>query len=230
MKTKYFYFLILILLSSCSTTTPVKKSVAYEGMYSEKPLTILIMPPINRSTAVDAKEYFYSTLNVPLINKGFYVMPPFISMDILKRESAYDAELFINGSLTKFGEVFGADIVLFTIINNWDKSAIGAKVTIGVEYIVKSTKTNEILYNRKGTIIYDTSVRTNGGGAFAALADLALTAINTAATKYVDVGRVCNSYTFKDFPSGKYSPAYQLDGEEIAGQKEFRAFLNMNYR
>ncbi len=231
MKTKHIYFLpVIVLLVSCSTTTPLKKSVAYEGMYKEQPLTILLMPPINRSTAVEAKEYFYSTLNVPLVEKGFYVLPPFMTMDILKRESAYDSELFLNGSLNKFGEIFGADVALFTIIEKWDKSSIGFTVTVAVEYIVKSTKTNETLYTRKGTIIYDASVQSNAGGAFGAIADLVASAINTAATKYVDIGRVCNSYTLKDFPSGKYSPIYQLDGEELAGKNEFSVRLNSKYR
>lgn len=225
-----FLSVVATILTGCATTAPIKKSIAYEGMYKEEPLTILIMPPINRSTAVDAKEYFYSTLNVPLNNKGYYVLPPFLSMDVLKRESAYDAELFINGSLSKFGEIFGADIALFTIIEKWDKSAIGATVTVAVEYIAKSTKTNETLYTRKGTIVYDASVKSGAGGAFGALLDVAASAINTAATKYVDIGRVCNSYTFKDFPSGKYSPSNKLDGEELAGPKEFRARLNSNYK
>lgn len=226
MKKKLIYLLIAIaLLTSCSTTTPLKKSVAYQGMYKELPLTILLMPPINRSTAVEAKEYFYSTMNVPLSNKGYYVLPPFLTMDILKKESAYDAELFVNGSLSKFGEIFGADIALFTIINNWDKSSIGSKVTVSVEYIMKSTKTNEILYTRKGIIVYDASVNTGAGGLLGALADLALSAMNTALTQYVDVGRACNSYTLKDFPTGKYHPTYKLDGEEIAGQKVFKATL-----
>ncbi len=165
---------IILLLTNCSTTSNIKKSIAYEGMYKELPLTILIMPPINRTTAVDAKEYFYSTLNVPLINKGYYVIPPFLAMDIFKVESAYDAEFFLNGSLEKFGEVFGADAAIFTVIDNWQKSTLGSSVTVGVEYIVKSTKTNEILYSRKGTLTFDASISTGTGGVFGAIADIVL--------------------------------------------------------
>ncbi len=220
----------LIMLTGCKTTTPIAKSTAYKGMYDEKPLTILLMPPINRSTNVEAKEYFHSTLNVPIDNAGFYVIPPFLSMEILKKESAYDAELFLNSPLTKFGEVFGADLALFTIIHKWDKSGLEAKVYIEVEYIIKSTKTNEIVYTRKGEITYDTSISTGTGGAFGALADMAISAINTAATKYIDVARACNAYTFKDLPAGKYSPNYGVDGEQIAGKKEFKIRLNSNYK
>ena len=230
---KNIIFLIIItgaFLSSCTTTAPISKSVAYKGMYDEKPLTILLMPPINRSTNVEAKEYFHSTLNIPITNSGFYVIPTFLSMEILKKESAYDAELFLNSPLTKFREVFGADLALFTIIHKWDKSRLAAKVYVQVEYIIKSTKTNEIVYTRTGDVTYDASVSTGTGGAFGALANIALSAINTAATKYVDVARACNAYTFKDLPEGKYSPIYGTDGVQLAGKKIFKARLNKNYR
>ena len=221
-----FLSITAAILSSCTTTTPIAKSVAYKGMYDEKPITILIMPPINKSTNVEAKEYFHSTLNIPIDNAGFYVIPPFLSMEILKKESAYDAELFLNNPLDKFGEVFGADLVLFTIINKWDKSGLAAKVYVEVEYIFKSTKTNEVVYSRKGNITYDASVSTGAGGLVGLAANMALSAINTAATKYINVARVCNSYTFKDLPAGKYSTMYGLDGSQSAGKKEFYVLLN----
>jgi hypothetical protein len=217
-------------LSSCTTTAPIAKSVAYKGIYDEKPLTILLMPPINRSTNVEAKEYFHSTLNIPIANAGFYVIPTFLSMEILKKESAYDAELFLNSPLTKFREVFGADLAVFTIIHKWDKSGLAAKVFVQVEYVIKSTKTNEIVYTRTGDVTYDASVSTGAGGLAGLVADMALSAINTAATKYVDVARACNAYTFKDLPAGKYSPTYGTDGAEMSGKKEYKAKLNKNYR
>lgn len=215
-----------VILSSCTTTAPIAKSVAYKGMYDEKPLSVLIMPPINRSTNVEAKEYFHSTLNSPIANAGFYVIPPFLSMEILKKESAYDSELFINAPLKKFSEVFGADVAVFTIIHKWDKSSLSAKVTVDVEYIFKSTKTNEILYTRRGEMKYDASVSTGLGGLGGLVADIASSALNTAATKYVDVARACNYYVFQDLPAGKYSPNYEVDGVKLAGLKVFKVNIS----
>ena len=220
-------FVCSIILSACTTTVPLTKSVAYSKLYEEKPVAILLMPPVNRSTAVDAKEYFHATLNIPIANAGYYVIPPFISMEILKQESAYDSELFLNVPLNKFREVFGADLALFTIIHKWDKNSISANVYVEVEYIFKSLKTNEIVYQRKGSITCNTSVSTHIGGVWGFVADLAVSAINTAATKYVDVAKVCNSYTFSDLPAGKYSPKFGADGEEDAGKKEFKDYIKM---
>jgi hypothetical protein len=207
------------LFTSCTVVEPVKKSVAYKGMYAERPLTILLMPPINRSTNVEAKEYFHATLSVPLANKGFYVLPPFLSMELLKKESAYDAELFLNEPLHKFGEYFGADAVLFTIIHSWEKTY--GYVTVEIEYIIKSTETNEISYMRRGRVVYDTTFNSNQPGLASALVSIALTAINTAATKYIDLARDCNTYALQDLPSGNYSPNFIIDGEEIAGAPNF---------
>ncbi|HOF55046.1 MAG: GNA1162 family protein [Prolixibacteraceae bacterium] len=219
-----------ILLSGCTTTAPVSKFSAYRGLYEARPVSVLIMPPINRSTNVEAKEYFHSTLNVPIANAGYYVIPPFLSMEILKRESAFDSELFFDVPLTKFGEVFGADLALFTVIHKWDKTGLLSQVYVEIEYILKSIATNEILYTRKGNITYDTSVSTGASGVFGALADIAASAINTAATKYVDVARICNAYTFKDLPAGKYSPVYLTDSTQVAGPKEFTVRLNSQYK
>ena len=126
MKKLVYLFALSLIMTSCGPTNTITKSQAYAGIYDQKPVSVLIMPPINRSTAVEAKEYFHSTLNVPIINSGYYVVPPFLSIEILKRESAYDAELFTERSLNIFKEIFGADLALFTIINKWDKSSIGA--------------------------------------------------------------------------------------------------------
>ncbi len=215
-----------LFLTACSTTAPVTKAKAYEGIYSEKPVSILLMPPINRSTNVEAKEYFHTSLNVPIANAGYYVIPPFLSMEILKRESAYDAELFLEGPVSQFGEVFGADLALFTIIHKWDKSSLAAKVKVEIEYIFKSTKTNEIVYTRRGEVTYDTSVNLGGSGLVGLAANLAASAINTAAAKYMNVARSCNAYTFKDLPAGTYSPTHLQDGEEYAGSKAFKVMLN----
>jgi hypothetical protein len=225
-----YYFstslIVVLFLVSCTTSTKITKSTAYKGMYDEQPLSVLVMPPINRSTNIEAKEFFHATLNVPIANAGYYVIPPFLSMEILKRESAYDSELFLTQSLKKFNEVFDADIALFSIIHKWDKNTIGAKVKVDIEYILKSTITDEVLYTRYGSIIYDASVSSGVDGIYGALADLALSAVNTAATKYVDLARVCNSYTLSDLPKGKYSTLHNIDGNDDAGKKRFTQKLS----
>lgn len=230
---RIIYFITLAIVTiSCTVTKPLAKLEAYKGMYVEKPVTVLLMPPINRSTSVEAKEFFHATLNIPIAEAGYYVIPTFLSMEILKRESAYDAELFIDQPINKFGEVFGADVVLFTIIHKWDKTY--GMVFVDVEYIIKSTKTNEVLFSRRGDIRYNTYVEVknpggNYGALIAAIGTIAATTAATAATKYVDVARIANTYTFKDIPVGIYAPQNAEEQNELAQPKHFRVNLNVQY-
>ena len=213
-----------IFLYSCSPKL-LPKAEAYKSFYNEKPVAILIMPPINRTANVDAKEYFHTTLSMPINNAGYYVIPQFLSMEILKRESAYDAEMFLETPLTKFGDVFGADLALFTIINKWEKASALGIITVEVEYIFKSIKTNEIAYQRKGRITVNANSNYGQSG-LGALVGLAVAAIQTAATDHSIVGSVCNNVTLQDLPAGPYSPLNFSDGNQYAGKKDFRISVN----
>lgn len=211
-----YILLAACLLASCGPTK-VMKSARYAKMYEEKPVSILVMPPINRSTKVEAKELFYSSLIVPLSQKGYYVMPPLLTMEILKEESAYDAEMFINNSMKQVGDLFGVDAVLFTTIHEWTKTTIASQIRVVVEYTLKSTKTDEVIFSRKGDITY--SPNTNSGSA---LGNLIGNMLATALTKEIEVGRKCNVYTLGDIPAGKYSPSWGADGNTAAGDESFK--------
>lgn len=216
MKKLFILSILAVLVSSCAEQ--VTRGVRYAKLYEEKPLTVVVMPPINKTSNVAAKEYFYTTLYAPLSEKGYYVFSPYMTMDIFQGESAYDSEMFIDGDLSMFKNVLNADAAMFTVIKSWKKSFIGGKVTVGIEYILKSTSTNEVLYKREGLIAIDTSVKSNVGGLAGMLISAASTALRTAMTEHVQAGRTCNVYVLSDLPVGKYNENYGLDKENLAGE------------
>lgn len=225
---KLIYLLFLaapLLFQSCAPQ--VTRAVAYPAFYKEqRPLSILIMPPINKTTNVDAKENFYITMSRILCERGYYVVSPFLAMEMFQSESAYDAEMFLNSPLNKFREVTGADVVLFTNIIEWKKSAIGAKVVVTVEYILRSSVSNETIFQRTGTITYDTSVNTGGSGLVGVVANVAASAISTALQSYLPVANACNGVILSDLPAGKYNPSYNTDQSTPAGPKTVRRTVN----
>ncbi len=206
----------LLMLASCASST---KIAAFKDMYAEDPLVMIIMPPINNSTNVDAKDYFYTTMNVPVCEAGYYVLPPYLALETLQKESAYDSENFVNADLSKFKKLFGADVAVFTVIKSWKKSMVGNSVTIEIEYIFKSTKTNEILYHRDATINCDTSARTqlSGFGLLGSIVNAASNAVSTATADYVSIARRCNESALTDIPAGKYrKEKHALDQKDSA--------------
>jgi hypothetical protein len=215
MKNIFIISLGLLLLTSCSHS--ITRGTQYAKFYEEKPVSVLVMPPINNTTHPEAKEYFYSSLSYPLCEKGYYVVSPFLAMDLLKQESAYDSENFINGSITPFKNVFGVDAVLFTVIDDWTKQSLLNKIDVKIEYILKSTKTGEILFDRKGKISVDCSVTSNGG-----LLGMALNIISTAVTDKIVAARRCNEIMLYDFPAGKYSPLFGKDMKLPAEKQEIK--------
>ncbi|MCD8186087.1 MAG: DUF799 domain-containing protein [Rikenellaceae bacterium] len=221
MKPAFVFFPLVLCLVGCGSTRQSASSIPtraehFADLYAEQPLTLLVMPPINRSTKVEAKELMYSSLTVPLAGKGYYVLPALLTQEILRQESAYDAELFVEQSLKRFGEIFGVDAVLFTTIHQWTKSSITTEVTVTVEYQLKSAKTDKLLFHRKGTIVY--TPKTDSGHW---LSDLLSDVLLTAMKKEIDLARTCHYNAFSDLPCGIYRPEYQQDGHLRVGSESF---------
>ena len=214
--------IIMAVVSLASCSTPTTLSQQYPGMYEEKPLSIAIMPPINQTTHAEAKDYFYTTMYMPLCEKGYYVYSPYLTMEMFQQESAYDAEMFLEADLTPFRNVLDADATMFTIIKDWRRNNVGGMLTVKVEYILRSTKTGQTLYTREGEITVDTSID-GGSGGFGALVGMIATAINTAATDKVVAGRKCTAFVLTDLPAGKYSPMHEKDASNPAGKKFIKA-------
>lgn len=222
MKKTLFLAVVAASVLFCSCVSTYTRESQYPKMYSEHPATILVMPPINNTTNVEAKDLLYTSISYPLIEAGYYVVSPHLAMEMLKAESAYDAELFVDKDAGVFARVFGADAVVFSEINTWQKEGFGIRTDI--HYWVKSTTTNEILFERRCDLYLDLnqSTNNNNGGLLGALVDIATSAIATAVTDHIVAARKCNNYIFQDIPRGKYSPDYQKDKELSASERNTR--------
>ena len=208
---------VIIILSltvfiGCATT--ISKGEAFPKMYKEKPLSILVLPPINESTSPDAKEYYSTTIAEPLSFAGYYVFPIEIVNEVLKREGIYDTELIVDLDASKFQEYFGADAVLFTRIIEWNTFyyVVGGNVTVHIAFDLVSTKTGELLWNYNGKLTVDTTGDGNKvGGAAGLLLQLAETAIKTAAQDYTPLAKKVNTTVLTTIPFGFYNAQHGTD-------------------
>lgn len=198
------YIIIIICLVSCGTSNSSLKEL-FPKMYEEKPLSILIMPPMNNTNKIDAKEFLYASLAKPLCNLGYYVFPPIITLDFLKSESAYESEMFIESDLKKFHQYIGADAIMFTNIKEWDKNALAGVVVVSIDYILKSTQTNEVLFSNTIRVEIDNNPETSSGSI---IADMVGTAIGTALTSQMRLARRCVDEGLSVMPCGKYNPRF----------------------
>lgn len=201
----------VVFTSACvPMTTKVKE---FPGMYEEQPVSIIILPPINESTAADAKEYYSTTIQEPLAYSGYYTFPYPITSDILKREGIYDTELLVNLPANKFKEYFGADAVLYTTIKKWNLSymVLASNLTVSIDCVMKSTTSDRVLWTYNGTVVVDLSGGNSGGGVAGLIAKAIVTAINSAAADYVPYARQANYIALSTIPAGKYHPQHNAD-------------------
>jgi hypothetical protein len=209
---------ILILLSFMTGCGPklATKIEKFPLMYQEQPSSILILPPINESTAADAKEYYGTTIQEPLSFSGFYVFPYEVTTDLLRMEGIFDAELLKNVPLAKFREYFGTDAVLFTTIKKWDLAylVLASTLTISIDCELKSTMSDQILWAYNGTVVVDLSGGSYGGGIGGLIAKAIVAAISSAMADYVPYARQANYMAISSMPFGKYHPQHLQDQQQ----------------
>jgi len=218
MKIRRLLFLgicCLLVLTACGPKH-ITKYEAFPKVYAERPLTILVLPPINETTAADAKEYYSTTIAEPLSFSGYYVFPLEVISEIMKNEGIYDTETIMNLPPHKFKDFFGADAVMYIWIQRWSTSyyVVGGNVSVSIRSAIRSTTTGDDLWQYEGTIVEDTTVTSSGGGLAGLAVAIIATAIKTAATDYVPIAKRANYMIINSIPYGKYNPSYDKDREQ----------------
>lgn len=222
MKTIYWIVPALVLtLWGCAPQ--ITKHEFAPKMYVQHPVSILILPPQNKSTAADAKEYYSTTIAEPLSNSGYYVYPTEIVDDVLKQEGLFDTETMLNVPPQKFKEFFGADAVMYVTILKWNTQylLLSGSVTVKIACELKSTTTGDVLWFYDDEVTVNTTGDSGGAGGLAGLlAKAVTTAIKTAATQYVPVARDVNAKILIALPYGKYHPKFNQDAQMTIEKKK----------
>lgn len=207
---------LTVTLTIGCATRDVTKSQAFPGMYREHPQSILVPPPINRTTASEARGYYLTTIQPPLANQGFYVYPVEVITDVMKAEGMYQSGNLMKIDPAKFKKHFGADAVLYVIIKEWDTTylVVAANVTVSLQYILRSTETGNILWAYEDRIVRDTSGEGSNDGVAGLVVQAVETAVQTATTQYVQLAREVNRDVMVSLPNGPYHPAFLRDKKQ----------------
>ncbi|MBF8273860.1 MAG: protein of unknown function DUF799 [Magnetococcales bacterium] len=211
-----FYTLCLLflvtMLSACAP--PINKITAFPHMYEDgRPITVMMLPPINHTTAADAKELYATTVPVPVTNHGFYLYPTSVVFDLMKQDGIFDTEILKDVPPRVFRDKFGADAILVVEIEQWDTSyfILGGNVTVALNMSMRSTGTGEEVWSRKVKVVVDTSGGDGGGGIAGLVVKLAVAAVQTATTDYVPIARMANDKAIAAMPYGKRHPMFDKD-------------------
>lgn len=206
-------------LSGC-ITPPQKPD--YANFFDHQPRSILVVPPANKTTAVDAPALFLTTISEVLGERGYYVFPVFLVQDILNDLGATDEGAIAAIPPEKFKEVFGADSILYVTITDWTTSyiVIASNIIVGAEYRLVDAGTGAVLWTGKQKVVHDSGGGGGGGGLIGALVVAAVNAAVTAAVvPYRPVAFQANNMAVNrggyGIPAGPYHPQFQKDREQF---------------
>lgn len=201
---------ILLLITACAPPM-VTLGSTFPAMYQNPPASILILPPINKSTAADAKEYFACSLAEAVGMKGYYTMPVEPVFNVLRDEGMYDTETITPAVLGNLKKYFGADAVLISSIEEWEKSwaLVSGSLKITAKFALLSTATADTLWDftTKTTV----RIKSQSDNIFAAALE---SAIKTAVEDYFPNCLTANITTMDaTLPYGKHHPEFNMDAE-----------------
>ena len=81
------------------------------------------------------------------------------------------------------------------------------------------------MFDRSCDLYLDLQQSSGGSSLLSQLVDLAVSAIETAATEHIVAARKANYFIFRDIPRGKYNPQYLQDKDVIAEKKDIKAHV-----
>jgi hypothetical protein len=190
----YAALAFMVPLTVSCARLPLQAMPTFAALNAEQPKSILVLPPLNNTMAVNAPEYFLSTLSRPFANRGYYAFPANMVRKTLEENGLSDAGLVHAAQPVRLQSLFGCDAALYVTINRWDTRylVIQSSTTVSFDYELKSCKTNELLWKSSQTLEYSPS-QSNSGNALADLiASAVVAAVQKAAPNYIPLAQNAN--------------------------------------
>jgi hypothetical protein len=197
-----------VILTGCVSNPPYD----YTNFRAHPPRSILVLPPLNDSTDVRGTYGYLSTVTWPLAEMGYYVFPVEVVDEFLKENGLPTAGEMHQVPAAKFGEIFGADAVLYATLEQYGSKyqVINSATEVKVKAQLVDTRTGLVLWEGQAL------AQQNSGGSGNIIGDLIVAAITQAVNSSTDVAhnvsRMANYSLFytKDHGLlyGPYSPEY----------------------
>ena len=206
---------VLVAITACQSTS----GFDYGCYLDHMPRSILVLPPLDESPETDATAEYLATVTEPLAECGYYVFPVAM-VDQMMRDNGLPTPYEMHDvSLSKLGEVFGADAVLYVTIKEWGTSSqvLESRTTVRVVGRLVDVTTGEELWHGERTAT-ESSNDHNQAGIVGALVGALMTQVaSDVADPSPALSKEANESLFHDshhgLLSGHYHPNHAKDQE-----------------
>lgn len=194
-------------LSAC-VSPPEPKD--YTTFRAEDPHSILVLPALNNTVAVEAPEFFLSTVSQPFAQRGYYVFPANMVKSVLENDGLSDASLIYQADTRRLGELFGCDAALYLSIEKWESQYIVLATSTNVEfnYELRSCESGEVLWEENMALSYSPQASSTGNPMADLIAQAVTAAIEKGMPNYMPLAQQANfaaaSVAGQGIPAGPY--------------------------
>jgi hypothetical protein len=199
--------LVGLALAGCATP----KAYDYTAFRQHPPRSILVLPPLNQSTAVEGTYSYLSTVSMPLAERGYYVFPVAVIDQLMKENGLPTAGEMHEVAPAKLAEITGADAVLYIVLHKYGSKflLVGTTTTVEVSARLVDARSGTLIWS--GKALAQQSSNANSGNLIADLIGAAITQIvNSKTDRGHEVSRMANAQLFgspkQELPPGPYLP------------------------
>ena len=197
-------FLSLLTLLGCAHQRELSRQ---EKFLAASPCSILIVPVVNKSVDVTAADYMLSTLATPLAERGYYVFPINTVKRVLEDDGLADSSLVHSAATSKLVNLFGADVVLYVVVEQWDAkyAILTTTTTVALSYQIRDGKNDDVLWENSVKMVYQPDSGGNSGGGLGGLAaqlivKAVVAAMEKGAPNYMPLARQANANALYRYP------------------------------
>lgn len=193
------------------------------------PKSILVVPAFNKTTAADASLLFQSTITAPLAERGYYVLPVWLTGEILADLGITDEGLLEEIPPQRFHEVFGADTILYVTILDWTTTYVilSSSVSVKARYRLVNAKTGEEIWIDANEVVHVPQAQQAGHPLVYIIGTLIQSALATA-VDYRPLASQMNQSVFglidgkNGIPVGPYHSEYKKDYKQFCHSESER--------
>lgn len=140
---------LLVLLGACASP-PAERD--YTAFRSSKPKSILVLPPVNETTDVNATSGMLAQMTMPLAEAGYYVLPVAETSETFRHNGVSTPDEIQAVAPAKMLEIFGADAVLYSKVTQYGTvyHVIDSDTVVAASAKLVDLRTGDVLWEGSG--------------------------------------------------------------------------------
>lgn len=214
--------IIVALTSGCVSMPPAHD---YSAFRTADPHSIVVLPPINKSTEVVAPYSVMSQMVAPIAESGYYVFPVALVDQTFKNNGLTVANDVHEVPIQKLHEIFAADAALYMTIEEYGTSyvVISSDTVVSVSATLVDLRTGEILWKGASRASSAETRGNSGGGLVGMLVEAAVSQIiETVTDRGFDIAAITNTrlLSAEGYNGLLYGPRSAKYGQPVSSEKQ----------